>query len=78
MGAVSLLENVTIRIWKAGVALRHVYQERKKKGITQESLQQTGWICFKTKTVLPTEKSLFSFSSSYYKEITLSVIYAAF
>lgn len=32
MGAVSLLENVTIRIWKAGVALLcPVYQEKKIK-----------------------------------------------
>lgn len=36
----TLLENITIRIWKADVALLcHVYQEGKKKAITQESLQ---------------------------------------
>lgn len=58
-GAVTLLENITIRIWKADVALLcHVYQEGKKKAITQE--RQDGY-ALKQKLSCPPKGLYFPF-----------------
>lgn len=62
MGAVSLLENVTIRIWKAGVALFcHVYHEKKKGNNTRKSSARQDGYALKQKLSCPPKILYFPF-----------------